>query len=67
MKQIVVVKVTFTGLLKARCEPELEQAYRVEAMLRKVDTADLVRYALRDYAARSLRNREIEHAQRGTF
>lgn len=66
MKQPAIVKVTFTGLLKARCEPELEHAYKVQAMLRKVDTADIVRDALRDYAPKLLsQNKEVNsHAER---
>jgi len=51
----LIVKVSFNGLLKARCETELETTYRLAAMQRKVDTSDIVRDALRDYAARALK------------
>ena len=47
---LVIVKPRFTGLLKTRCEPDLEQTYKFVAAVRKVDTADLVRDALREYA-----------------
>ena len=55
MSKGLMVKVSFSGLLKARCETELENAYRLAALQRKIDVADIVRDALRDYEARALR------------
>ena len=40
------------GLLKARCEEDLELFYTNLARLRHQDTADVVRLALRDYRQR---------------
>ncbi len=38
-----------TGLLKARCEEHLEDAFEKHAANRGVDTSDIVREALRDF------------------
>lgn len=40
------------GLLKARCETDLENFYANLATFRQVDVADVVREALREYADR---------------
>lgn len=62
MKSSTVVRVEFKGILKARCEVELEHQYRCTAALRKVDMADLVRDALRHYAPKLSKSRDAETA-----
>lgn len=43
-----------SGLLKARCESELEQWYEGLAYVRRVDVADVVRDALWDFQQRAV-------------
>lgn len=45
-------KLRKSGLLKARCEVELENTFEREAARLGVDTSDLVRAALREFAPR---------------
>lgn len=51
------------GILKARCESALETEYNNYALARGVDTADIVREALRDFYRRVIC---AEYAQRTT-
>lgn len=53
MKTCTLSKPRKTGLLKARCEPELAEFYDRRAHSLGLDTADLVRDALRKYANQS--------------
>lgn len=43
------------GLLKARCEKNLENAYRKIAFARRIKDSDVVREALWDYVQRHAR------------
>ena len=52
MKANTPLKLRKTGLLKARCELELENTFEREAARLGVDTSDLVRAALREFAPR---------------
>jgi hypothetical protein len=65
MKTIVMEKPPYDGLLKARCESDLEQAYKIAAIQRGVDMADLVRSGLREYAARALQPQSREFKPHG--
>lgn len=53
MKTSTLPKPRKSGLLKARCEPELAQFYDRKAHSMGLDTSDLVRDALRKYAGQS--------------
>jgi predicted transcriptional regulator len=44
------------GILKARCETELEDFFSQLAQFRRLDKSDLVREALREYAERKKRD-----------
>lgn len=48
----VIHKEPKDSLIKARCEADLANYFNSLAMLRKEDTATIVREALRDYRAR---------------
>lgn len=53
MKPVPFHREAKNGVLRARCEWNLETHFRNLAMLRRVDVSDVVREALRDYAARN--------------
>jgi hypothetical protein len=48
-------KLKKSGLLKTRCEPELQQWYEGLAYIRKTEVADVLRDALRDFQQRATR------------